>query len=50
MMSNNTNSPFEKEPAEGPRDIIDRMLQRADDADNNRGNHLAIYGFVSRSG
>ncbi|MGX1164895.1 hypothetical protein AB7M16_001161 [Bradyrhizobium sp. USDA 372] len=39
-MSIETKSPFDKEPAEGSRDIIDRELQRADEADKNKVDHL----------
>lgn len=39
-MSTNIKSPFDKEPAEGSRDIIDRELQRAEDAANNKVDHL----------
>lgn len=39
-MSVETKSPFDKEPAEGSRDIIDRELQRADDAEKNKVDHL----------
>jgi hypothetical protein len=39
-MSTDTKSPFDKEPAEGSRDIIDRELQRADEADKNKVDHL----------
>jgi hypothetical protein len=39
-MSIETKSPFDKEPAEGSRDIIDRELQRAEDADKNKVEHL----------
>lgn len=35
-----TKSPFDKEPAEGSRDIIDRELQRADDSEKNKVDHL----------
>ncbi|MGY4514103.1 hypothetical protein [Bradyrhizobium sp. USDA 3650] len=38
-MSTNIKSPFDKEPAEGSRDIIDRELQRAEDA-ANKVDHL----------
>jgi len=39
-MSTETKSPFDKEPAEGSRDIIDRELQRADEAAANKVDHL----------
>jgi len=39
-MSTDTKSPFDKEPAEGSRDIIDRELQRAEDPANNKVDHL----------
>ncbi len=39
-MSIETKSPFDKEPAEGSRDIIERELQRADDAEQNKVDHL----------
>lgn len=39
-MSTDTKSPFDKEPAEGSRDIIDRELQRAEDAANNKVDDL----------
>ncbi|KQT03421.1 MULTISPECIES: hypothetical protein [unclassified Bradyrhizobium] len=39
-MSVETKSPFDKEPAEGSRDIIDRELRRADDAEKNKVDHL----------
>ena len=39
-MSNEVKSPFDREPAEGSRDIIDRELQRADDAAKNKVDHL----------
>lgn len=39
-MSIETKSPFDKEPAEGSREIIDRELQRADEADKNKVDHL----------
>ncbi|MFK4485854.1 hypothetical protein [Bradyrhizobium sp. USDA 336] len=39
-MSIKSKSPFDKEPAEGSRDIIDRELQRGDEADKNKVDHL----------
>ena len=39
-MSTNTKSPFDKEPAEGSRDIIDRELQRAEEAAKHKVDHL----------
>lgn len=34
-MSTTIKSPFDKEPAEGSREVIDRELQRAEEADKN---------------
>ncbi|MGR4927495.1 hypothetical protein ACIPUD_11895 [Bradyrhizobium sp. CAR08] len=39
-MSTDTKSPFDKDPAEGSRDIIDRELQRAEDTANDKVDHL----------
>ncbi|MCA1467369.1 hypothetical protein I6F09_05635 [Bradyrhizobium sp. IC3195] len=39
-MSIESKSPFDKEPAEGSRDIIDRELQRGHEADKNKVDHL----------
>ena len=39
-MSTETQSPFDREPAEGSREVIDRELQRAEDAENNKVDHL----------
>ena len=39
-MSSERQSPFDKEPAEGSRDIIDRELRRADESGNNKIDHL----------
>ncbi|QQO17528.1 hypothetical protein JJB99_16030 [Bradyrhizobium diazoefficiens] len=39
-MSTETQSPFDKEPAEGSRDIIERELKRTDEAAKNKVDHL----------
>ncbi|WP_407189208.1 hypothetical protein [Bradyrhizobium centrosematis] len=39
-MSTTIKSPFDKEPAEGSREVIDRELQRAEEADKNKVDHL----------
>ena len=39
-MSTETKSPFDREPAEGSREAIDRELQRAADSENNKVDHL----------
>ncbi|MCK1359515.1 hypothetical protein [Bradyrhizobium sp. 199] len=39
-MSTEIKSPFDKDPAEGSREVIDRELQRAEEADKNKVDHL----------
>jgi hypothetical protein len=38
-MSNNVKSPFDKEPAEGSRDVVERELKRQDEASKS-GDHM----------